>query len=87
MIYASNVRDALHDRAEQLVRRLAAGPELLYLFWPVLLGYVRIVTHPVILPTPVTLEPFTHATAAFGDSRASRLLNRQLGDRRVRMRQ
>ena len=34
----------------ELVRRLAAGPELVYLFWPVLMGYLRIVTHPAILP-------------------------------------
>ena len=35
----------------------AAGPEILYLFWPVLLGYLRIVTHPGILTNP--LSPVT----------------------------
>jgi toxin-antitoxin system PIN domain toxin len=54
LIYASNASDPLHDPAEALVKRLAAGPELLYLFWPVLLGYVRIVTHVAILPRPLT---------------------------------
>jgi uncharacterized protein len=54
LIYASNASDPLHDTAESLVRRLAAGPELLYLFWPALLGYVRIVTHSAILPRPLT---------------------------------
>jgi len=33
---------------------LAAGPEILYLFWPVLLGYLRIVTHPGILTNPLS---------------------------------
>ena len=33
---------------------MAAGPELVYLFWPTLLGYLRIVTHPGILVQPLT---------------------------------
>lgn len=53
LIHASNTADPLHDRASSLVERLAAGPELVYLFWPVLLGYLRIVTHPAILPRPL----------------------------------
>ncbi len=54
LIYASDRRAPEHDRAETLVRRLAAGPEIVYLFWPVLLGYVRIVTHPAILTRPLS---------------------------------
>lgn len=53
LVYASNTADPLHDRAEALVRRLAAGPELVYLFWPTIFGYLRIVTHPAILPRPL----------------------------------
>ena len=53
LIHASNAVDPLHDRARALIERLAAGPELVYLFWPVLLGYLRIVTHPAILPRPL----------------------------------
>ena len=30
-----------------------AGPDLLYLFWPTLLGYVRLVTNPRILGRPL----------------------------------
>jgi uncharacterized protein len=54
LVYASDSRAAAHDRAEALVRRLAAGPEILYLFWPVVLGYLRIVTHPGILANPLS---------------------------------
>ena len=54
LIYASNRDDPMHDRAAELVRRLAAGPDLVYLFWPVLLGYLRIVTHPGILAKPLS---------------------------------
>ena len=52
-VYASNTSDPLHDVANALVGRLAAGPELVYLFWPTLMGYLRIVTHPAILPHPL----------------------------------
>jgi toxin-antitoxin system PIN domain toxin len=54
LVYASDRAAHEHDRAEALVRRLAAGPEILYLFWPVLLGYLRVVTHPGILANPLS---------------------------------
>ena len=41
LVYASNQSDPAYPQAIQLVTRLAAGPDLLYLFWPVLLGYLR----------------------------------------------
>jgi toxin-antitoxin system PIN domain toxin len=53
LVYASNEGDPAHEAARALLERLAAGPSLLYLFWPVLLGYLRIVTHPAILPRPL----------------------------------
>lgn len=46
LIYASNAADPVHKPAFELLERLAAGPDLFYLFWPTLLGYVRITTHP-----------------------------------------
>jgi len=54
LIYASNSADPLHDKARALVSRLAEGPELAYLFWPTLMAYLRIVTHPAILPRPLS---------------------------------
>jgi toxin-antitoxin system PIN domain toxin len=54
LVYASNTADPLHEPAIDLVRGLAEGPELVYLFWPALMGYLRIVTHPAILPRPLT---------------------------------
>jgi toxin-antitoxin system PIN domain toxin len=53
LIYASNTADPLHASAIDLIERLAAGPELVYLFWPTIMGYLRIVTHPAILPRPL----------------------------------
>ena len=54
LVYASNQADPVHSTARSLVERLAAGPGLVYLFWPVLMGYLRIVTHPAILPRPLS---------------------------------
>ncbi len=52
LIYASNDADPLHEPARVLVEMLASGPELVYLFWPTIMGYLRIMTHPAILPHP-----------------------------------
>jgi toxin-antitoxin system PIN domain toxin len=54
LVYASNRNDPVHQQALELIQRLAAGPDLVYLFWPVLLAYLRIVSHPAILPKPLT---------------------------------
>ena len=53
LVYASNEADPAHARARELVERVAAGPEIAYLFWPTVMGYLRIVTHPAILPRPL----------------------------------
>jgi hypothetical protein len=54
LVYASNQSDPVHPQAIHLLQRLAAGPDILYLFWPVVLGYLRIVTHAAILPKPLS---------------------------------
>jgi len=53
LVYASNEAEPIHRPARELVDRLAAGPEIVYLFWPALIGYLRIVTHPSVLPRPL----------------------------------
>lgn len=52
LIYASNEADPFHEPARALVEKLARGPELVYVFWPTIMGYLRIMTHPAILPRP-----------------------------------
>jgi toxin-antitoxin system PIN domain toxin len=54
LVYASNTADEVHEPAEALIRTLAAGPDLVYLFWPTLLGYLRVATHPAILERPLS---------------------------------
>ncbi len=53
LVYATNESDAVHRQAHELLMGLAAGPDLVYVFWPVVMGYLRIVTHPAILPRPL----------------------------------
>jgi len=54
LVYASNDAEPAQHAARAFVRGLADGPDLLYLFWPTILGYLRIVTHPSILARPLT---------------------------------
>ena len=56
LLYASNGDDPLCARARELVERLAHGPDLLYLFWPTIMGFLRIATHPAIFPSPASPE-------------------------------
>lgn len=53
LVYASNEAADVHEPALELVERLAAGPEIVYLFWPTIMGYLRVVTHPSVLPRPL----------------------------------
>lgn len=56
LLYASDESSALHAKAVDLLDRLARGPDLLYLFWPVVMGYLRMATHSAIFPRPLPVE-------------------------------
>lgn len=55
LLYASDEHSDRHQKAVTLLTTLAAGPGLVYLFWPVAMAYLRIATHPSIFERP--LEP------------------------------
>ena len=59
LVHASDESSSFHDRAIGLLAALAAGPELVYLFWPVALGYLRIATHPTIFQKPLSAAEAT----------------------------
>ncbi|HZU14851.1 MAG TPA: TA system VapC family ribonuclease toxin [Chloroflexota bacterium] len=59
LVYASNTADPAFPPTRALLERLAGGPDLVYLFWPTIMGYLRIVTHPGILPRPLTFRDAT----------------------------
>jgi len=56
LVCASDEGAAEFSRAQELVENLLAGPSLTTLFWPVLLSYLRIVTHPRIFGRPLHPE-------------------------------
>jgi toxin-antitoxin system PIN domain toxin len=56
LLYASDESSPFHGKARDLVKRLARGPDLLYLFWPVVMGYLRMATHPAIFSRPLSEE-------------------------------
>ncbi|HEX4867132.1 MAG TPA: TA system VapC family ribonuclease toxin [Acidimicrobiales bacterium] len=55
-VYASDAGAPEHTRATALLEHLAAGPDLVVLLWPALLGYLRIVTHPSICASPLPFD-------------------------------
>lgn len=56
LVYASNESAPEHPPAKALIDELLSGPSLTTLFWPVLLAYLRIVTHPRIFDHPMPAE-------------------------------
>jgi toxin-antitoxin system PIN domain toxin len=56
LLYASDESSSFHGRASELLGTLAAGPDLVYLFWPVVLDYLRIATHATIFRNPLSMS-------------------------------
>jgi toxin-antitoxin system PIN domain toxin len=54
LLYAANSRSESFRTAYALVERLARGPELLYLFWPVAMGFLRLSTNPAVTDRPLS---------------------------------
>jgi toxin-antitoxin system PIN domain toxin len=67
LLYAANADDDAHSVARDLLERLARGPDLFYLFWPTIMGFLRIATHPAIFPDPYTPDRAAGAIAGLLD--------------------
>jgi toxin-antitoxin system PIN domain toxin len=59
LLYASDESSRLHGRALSLTEEIARGPEIVYVFWPVIMAYLRIATHPAIFTRPLSREEAT----------------------------
>ena len=55
LLYASDSGGPDHQIAREFLEECIAGPEILYLGWPTIMGYLRMATHPRIFARP--LEP------------------------------
>jgi uncharacterized protein len=54
LVYAMNTRDSSSPKAYALLERLARGPDLLYVFWPVVMGFLRLSTSRSLSDDPLT---------------------------------
>ena len=67
LVYASDTSSPFHEAALAFVESLAAGRELVYLFWPTAMAYLRIVTHPSIFASPLSSrEAVANLTSLLG---------------------
>lgn len=53
LLYASDATSPRRPTAAALLEGLAAGPGLVYVFWPVAMAYLRIATHPGVFEHPL----------------------------------
>jgi toxin-antitoxin system PIN domain toxin len=53
LLYASDDRSPYHSQARGFLDRMASGDEIVYVFWPTVMAYLRISTHPAIFEQPL----------------------------------
>jgi uncharacterized protein len=53
LLYASDAASPRNARALKIVQQVAAGPEIAYVFWPTIMAYLRIATHPAVFDRPL----------------------------------
>jgi toxin-antitoxin system PIN domain toxin len=56
LLYASDASSPNHHAALTVLEAIAAGPGIVYLFWPTAMTYLRIATHPSIFARPLALD-------------------------------
>jgi toxin-antitoxin system PIN domain toxin len=54
LLYASDETSAYNERARSLLEQIAAGEELAYIFWPTVMAYLRVATHPAVFERPLS---------------------------------
>jgi toxin-antitoxin system PIN domain toxin len=67
LLYASDESSPYHERSRELIAQAAHGPEIVYLFWPTIMAYLRIATHPAVFRQPLsTTEAIGNMDALIG---------------------
>lgn len=54
LLYASDTDSPWHDAAVRRLDEVALGPEIVHLFWPTVMAYLRIATHPAVFARPLS---------------------------------
>ena len=75
LLYATNRDSKDHDAARVWLESVLSGDEAVGFAWQVVLGYLRITTHPRILPKPLSLEQSTTVIDGWLAQPAARLLH------------
>lgn len=56
LLYASDERSPFHTRALDFLAGVAEGPDLVYIFWPTAIAYLRVATHPAVFENPLPFD-------------------------------
>lgn len=67
LLHAVNEDAHEHRAAAGLMQRLGDGPGVVYLFWPAIMGFLRISTSSRILPKPLTVAAASAAVDSLLD--------------------
>jgi len=59
LLYASDEASQLHKAALEALEEVARGPEIVYVFWPTAMAYLRIATHPAVFARPLSAREAT----------------------------
>lgn len=54
LLYASDTDSPWHQAAVRRLDEVALGPEIVHLFWPTVMAYLRIATHPAVFARPLS---------------------------------
>ncbi len=55
LLYASDSRSPYQERAIKFIDEVARGPQIIYLFWPTVMAYLRLATHPSVFASPLSM--------------------------------
>lgn len=64
LLYASDARSPMHDRAKEFLVRCATNREVFCLAWVTVMSYLRMATHPAIFERPLTHDEAAHNVGA-----------------------
>lgn len=53
LLHAADETSPRHQEARRLLEDVATGPEIAYVFWPTIMAYLRIATHPAVFERPL----------------------------------
>jgi len=79
LLYASDSSSPHHAKAKAFVESCLVRPDVLYLAWPTVMGYLRMATHPSIFDQPLAPEEAMANIEAFLNLAHARCLSEEDG--------